>query len=295
MRARGVNKYSPLFVCLIASRGRNLFVTQYAVWFGFKWERGSKQASGRRSRVGVEDGWGQVWGQKSVFFMLQIRSRCRWDYTASVITHPTAPPPSSRTHTHTHTHTQRGLEKFHSALNCSYSYRASKKQRWLMGCAAAPWLNWPLSSFQTRAKWIVWKYITHVKSWTNLSVAHVVLKSQSKNVKNTHTHARADTQISFGDYWNAFVVKQLLECDVHGSFSHRILMYCFVKVNLNLDLYVFLLLFFCLWNSLKYCQAGMDFITTLTKHENVQAFFVFLWESGMREGNLVHEWEEPKY
>lgn len=35
--------------------------------------------------------WGQVWGHKSVFFMLQIRSRCWWDYTNSVITHPTVP------------------------------------------------------------------------------------------------------------------------------------------------------------------------------------------------------------
>ena len=136
-------------------------------------------------------------------------SCCRLEADVGGIT----PPVSSLTpqphlhpvvHTHTHTHTQRGLEKFHSALNCSYSYRASKKQRWLMGCAAAPWLNWPLSSFQTRAKWIVWKYITHVKSWTNLSVAHVVLKSQSKNVKNTHTHTRTSWHTNF--FW------RLLEC-----------------------------------------------------------------------------------
>lgn len=50
-------------------------------------------------------------------------------------------------------------------------------------------------------------------------------KESIKKGENTHTHTQADTQSSLGDYWNAFVVKQLLECDVHGSFSHRILMY----------------------------------------------------------------------
>lgn len=33
----------------------------------------------------------------------------------------------------------------------------------------------------------------------------------------------------------------------------------------------------------------MDFITALTKHENVRAFSVSLWDSRMKEGNLVHE------
>lgn len=48
--------------------------------------------------MGVEDGWGQVWGHKSVFFMLQIRNRCLWDYAASVIIHPTVLPPSTDAH-----------------------------------------------------------------------------------------------------------------------------------------------------------------------------------------------------
>lgn len=67
----------------------------------------------------IEDGWGQVRGHKSVFFMLQIRSRCRWDYTASVITHPTAQPPFIHSHTtHTHTHKRRkGEESFTMILS----------------------------------------------------------------------------------------------------------------------------------------------------------------------------------
>lgn len=49
-----------------------------------------------RRRAGRDRRWvrgGQVRGHWSVFFMLQIRSRCQWDYSAGVISHTAAPPP----------------------------------------------------------------------------------------------------------------------------------------------------------------------------------------------------------
>lgn len=63
-------------------------------------------------------------------------------------------------------------------------------------------------------------------------------------------------------------------------FSHRILTYCFVKVNLGLDFLHFSLPLLCLRIGLKYCQAGMDFITSLTKHE--KKLELFLWIPSVR-------------
>lgn len=120
------------------------FVTQYTVWFGLKWERAT---SGRRSGVGVEDGWGHVRGHTSVFFMLQIRSRCWWDYTTGVITHPTAPPPihthtvHMRTDTHTNTHTHKEVREVSQSSQPSIKLRG---KRGAIVTDVMPLLNHPL-------------------------------------------------------------------------------------------------------------------------------------------------------
>lgn len=179
---------------------------------------------------------------------------------------------------YTHTLTQRGLEKFHSALNCSYSYRASEKQWWLMWCAAAPWLNYPLSS-RTRAKWIVWKYIAHVKSHTNLPVTHVVLKSQSKKVK-THTHTHKLTHrvlwettgmhLLWSSCWNVMYMEAL---------ATEYWCIDFVKVNLNLDLYVFWLLFFFFACRTVWNIARQGWIS-LPLWQSMKTFELFLYPFG---------------
>lgn len=62
-----------------------------------------QKVGGAGRRDGGKGGWkmvggGQVRGHWSVFFMLQIRSRCQWDYSAGVISHPAAPPPAPAVH-----------------------------------------------------------------------------------------------------------------------------------------------------------------------------------------------------
>lgn len=72
-------------------------------------------------------------------------------------------------------------------------------------------------------------------------------------------------------------------------FSHRILTYCFVKVNLGLDFLHFSLPLLCLRISLKYCQAGMDFITALTKHEKSLSFSFGFLLSGLNETGMERQ------
>lgn len=56
------------FVCLIASCGRNLFVTWYTVWFGFKWEREREGATSGRRRGGGRGWLGAGMGSQECLF-----------------------------------------------------------------------------------------------------------------------------------------------------------------------------------------------------------------------------------
>lgn len=56
-----------------------------------------------------------------------------------------------------------------------------------------------------------------------------MINQKKQDQKHTYTHSCLR---------EAFVLKQLLECDVQ-VFRHEMLIYCFMKVNLNLDLYIF--------------------------------------------------------
>lgn len=170
------------------------FVTRYTVWFGLKWERAT---SGRRSGVGVEDGWGHVRGHTSVFFMLQIRSRCWWDYTTGVITHPTAPPPihthtvHMRTDTHTNTHTHKEVREVSQSSQPSIKLRG---KRGAVVTDVMPLLNHPLlrktELYENMLSVEVW-CLKKKKSSDNL-ILQINPSNQFKNINkwNTRWHWR---------------------------------------------------------------------------------------------------------
>lgn len=150
-----------------------------------------------RSRMrAVEDGWGQVRGCHTVFFMLQIRSRCRWDYTTGVITHLADPHPLARDSTCTDT-----LVRFQ---NCSSAteWGASVTDAMLSTTSKLA------GSRPSMKIYGAWKSDSWTTSPEQILQVNVSFKRINQAASKRRVHA--DTRF-LRDYRNAFIVEQLPE------------------------------------------------------------------------------------